>query len=37
MTAPFDIEPAWVQLGQNEDGFAINQYFVDHPEMVLGG
>ena len=33
---PEDIEPAWVQLGKTEDGFAINQYFVDHPEMVLG-
>jgi N12 class adenine-specific DNA methylase/adenine-specific DNA methylase len=33
---PADIEPAWVQPGQTEDGFNINQYFVDHPEMVLG-
>ena len=33
---PADIEPAWVQLGKTEDGFAISQYFVDHPEMVLG-
>ena len=33
---PADIEPAWVQLGKTGDGFAINQYFVDHPEMVLG-
>ena len=33
---PADIEPAWVQLGKTEDGFAINQYFVDHPEMILG-
>ena len=33
---PADIEPAWVQLGKTEDGFAINQYFVDHPDMVLG-
>ena len=33
---PADIEPAWVQLGQTEDGFAINQYFADRPEMVLG-
>ena len=33
---PADIEPAWVQLGQTENGFNINQYFVDHPEMVLG-
>ena len=33
---PIDHEPGWVQLGKTEDGFAINQYFVDHPEMVLG-
>ena len=31
-----DHEPDWVQLGKTEDGFAINQYFVDHPEMVQG-
>ena len=33
---PADIEPDWVQLGKTEDGFTINQYFVDHPEMMLG-
>ena len=33
---PIDHEPDWVQLGKTEDGFAINQYFADHPEMVLG-
>ena len=33
---PADIEPPWVQLGKTEDGFAINQYFIGHPEMVLG-
>ena len=33
---PIDIEPDWVHLGQNEDGFAINRYFVDHSEMILG-
>ena len=33
---PIDREPDWVQLGQTENGLAINQYFVDHPEMVLG-
>jgi len=33
---PIDHEPDWVQLGKTEDGFAINQYFVDHQEMVLG-
>ena len=33
---PLTIEPEWVHLGQNEDGFSINSYFVDHPEMILG-
>ena len=33
---PIDIEPDWVHLGQSENGFAINSYFVDHPEMILG-
>ncbi len=33
---PIDHEPDWVQLGKTEDGFAINQYFADRPEMVLG-
>ena len=33
---PIDIEPEWVHLGENADGFAINQYFIDNPEMVLG-
>ena len=33
---PIEIEPDWVHLGQNEDGFAINRYFVDHPEMIFG-
>ena len=33
---PADIEPPWVQLGKTEDGFAINQYFVDNPGMILG-
>ena len=33
---PADIEPAWVQLGKTEDGFAVNSYFVERPEMVLG-
>ena len=33
---PIDHEPDWVQSGKTEDGFAINQYFADHPEMVLG-
>ena len=33
---PIEIEPDWIHLGKNEDGFAINRYFVDHPEMILG-
>lgn len=39
---PIEIEPDWVHTGiwrnpgANADGFAINQYFIDHPEMVLG-
>ena len=33
---PADIEPAWVQLGKTADGIAINSYFADRPEMVLG-
>ena len=39
---PIEIEPDWVHTGiwrnpgANSDGFAINQYFIDHPEMVLG-
>ena len=33
---PIEIEPDWVHLSQNGDGFAINRYFVDHPEMILG-
>ena len=33
---PLDIAPDWTQTGQTEDGFTVNQYFLDHPEMVLG-
>lgn len=33
---PLDIVPEWTQTRQTEDGFAINRYFIDHPEMVLG-
>ena len=28
--------PEWVHVGENEDGFTVNRYFLDHPEMVLG-
>ena len=30
-----DIEPDWVHLTE-KDGIVMNQYFADHPEMVLG-
>lgn len=33
---PLDIAPEWTQTGQTQDGFSINRYFLDHPEMVLG-
>ncbi len=33
---PIEIEPDWVHLGKNDDGFSINSYFIDHPEMILG-
>ena len=33
---PFVENPEWVFLGQNEDGFSINQYFIDRPDMMLG-
>ena len=33
---PIDIEPEWVHLGTNDDGFAINSYFIENPEMILG-
>ena len=33
---PLDISPDWTQTGRTEEGFTVNQYFLDHPEMVLG-
>ena len=33
---PIDREPEWVQVGQTPEGFTVNQYFADHPDMVLG-
>ena len=33
---PIEIEPEWIHLGQTEDGYAINSYFLEHPEMVMG-
>ena len=29
-------EPEWTQLSANADGFSINNYFIHHPEMILG-
>ncbi len=31
-----DIEDDWVEIAENEDGFRMNKYFVEHPEMILG-
>ena len=31
-----DIEPDWVHLGVTENGIAVNSYFAEHPEMMLG-
>ena len=28
--------PDWVHTGDTPEGFKVNQYFLDHPEMVLG-
>ena len=33
---PLDIAPEWTQTGRTEEGFTVNRYFLDHPEMVLG-
>ena len=33
---PIDIVPEWVNLNRTEDGFTMNSYFVDHPEMIMG-
>lgn len=33
---PIDIMPDWVQLNTTPDGYTMNSYFVEHPEMVLG-
>ena len=29
-------EPDWVQLKTTSEGYTVNSYFADHPEMVLG-
>lgn len=31
-----DVEPEWIFVGTNDDGIKMNQYFIDHPEMILG-
>lgn len=31
-----EISPEWLHLAENEDGITMNQYFVDHPEMIAG-
>ena len=33
---PIEIEPEWVHLGLTPEGFQLNSYFAEHPEMVLG-
>ena len=33
---PSIAEPEWTQLGENADRFSINNYFIRHPEMILG-
>ena len=33
---PIEIEPEWVHLGLTPEGFRLNNYFAEHPEMVLG-
>lgn len=33
---PLEITPDWVKTVENENGFTVNKYFVDHPNMVLG-
>ena len=31
-----DIEPDWVHLDMDANGIALNRYFADHPEMIVG-
>ena len=33
---PMVVEPEWVHTGLSEEGYAVNEYFLSHPEMVLG-
>lgn len=31
-----DLEPDWVHLSENADGIAMNSYFAEHPEQIVG-
>ncbi len=31
-----DLEPDWVHLSEDENGIAMNSYFAEHPEMIVG-
>lgn len=31
-----EAEPDWIHLGYTDNGIAVNSYFVEHPEMMLG-
>ena len=31
-----DLEPDWVHLSEDENGIAMNSYFAQHPEMIVG-
>ena len=31
-----DVDENWIHLGTTSNGYAINSYFTEHPEMVLG-
>lgn len=33
---PIEVEPEWLHLGKTDEGFTVNQYFIDNPDMVLG-
>ena len=33
---PIDVDRDWINLNTNEDDIALNSYFADHPEMILG-
>lgn len=35
-SVPLENIPSWVNVGTTENGLSINNYFIEHPEMVLG-